>query len=51
MRRFIDAEYDVIKIEYDETTEKIVYRSGIKGYSSVGMEELLNYETGKSVIY
>lgn len=45
MRRFIDAEYDVIKIEYDETTEKIVYRERIKGYWSIDIEELLNFET------
>lgn len=44
MRRFIDAQYDVIEIEYVETTERIVYRSTIKGYSSVDIDELLNYE-------
>lgn len=44
MRRFIDAQYDVIEVEYDEAAERIVYRARIEGYWSVDIHELLNYE-------
>ena len=44
MARYIDAQYDVIEVGYDEASEQIVYRAEIKGYWSADIDKLLNYE-------
>lgn len=44
MRRYRDAQYDVIEITYDERSEKIVDRRRIPGFWSSSEDELLSYE-------
>lgn len=44
MRRYDDAQYDVIEITYDERNEKIVDRRRIPGFWSISEDELLSYE-------
>ena len=50
MAKFIDAQYDVIEIDYDEAAEQIVGREEIKGFWSAEIDELLNYEKADSQI-
>ena len=41
MRRFIDAQYDVIEIDYDEDHERILARRKIPGCWSSSLNKLL----------
>lgn len=43
MAKFIDAQYDVIEIDYDEATEQIVGREEIKGFWSADIDELMDF--------
>jgi hypothetical protein len=45
-RRYYDAQYDVIEIEYDEENEKIVSRRRIQGFWSLDDEKLFEFEQG-----
>lgn len=42
MRRYYDAQYDVIEIEYDEEKEEVIKRSRIEGFWSQDDGALLN---------
>lgn len=44
MAKFLDAQYDVIEIDYDEANEQIVSRGLIDSFCSAEIYELLNYE-------
>lgn len=50
MAKFIDAQYDVIEIDYDEEAEQIVGRAEVNGFWSADIDELLNYEKADSQI-
>lgn len=41
-RRFYDAQYDVVKIVYDEGNEQIVCRENIRGFSSIEENQSIN---------
>lgn len=42
MRRYYDAQYDVIEIEYNEENEEVTKRNKIEGFWSLNDDALLN---------